>query len=134
MPIKLVILVIMSVIAIGCGGTSAGGETSAEWKTVVDVVSALDKHTLSNKTEKAYAIVHAADGASYDVNPGGYELEFYVYKSKDDIPKGIEAMKAVLAGFGLEGALGEVVEGNVLLLASEVEETQIERLLAHLRD
>jgi hypothetical protein len=93
---------------------------------------------LSNENGKAYALIHAADGASYDVNPGGYTLEFYVYKNKDDIPKGIEALKQIAVSFGFEGPVGEVVEGNVLLLpdieAGTFDETQLERLLADLRD
>ena len=129
MTIRLVVLLLMSVIAIGCGGTQA-----EKWETVEDVVRALDKHTLSNKDGKAYALVHAADGASYDVNPGGYTLEFYVYKNKDDIAKGIEALKNLAASFGFEGPMGEVVEGNVVLLADSLDETQLERLLADLRD
>jgi hypothetical protein len=130
MTIRLIVLVLMSVIAIGCGATQ--GE---KWETLEDVVRALDKHTLSNKDTKAYAMILASDGASYDVNPGGYTLEFYVYKNKDDTSKGIEALKEIAASFGFDGAdIGEVVEGNVVLLAGDLEETQIERLLADLRD
>ena len=110
MTIRLIALVLVSMLAIGCGATSA------EWKTVDDVVSALDKHTLSDKQGKFFQMLHADDGASYDVNPGEYRLEFYVYENKDDIPKGIAALHFIMDDWG--GLQGEVVEKNVLLIAT----------------
>ena len=136
MTIRLIALVLVSMLAIGCGATSA------EWKTVDDVVSALDKHTLSDKQGKFFQMLHADDGASYDVNPGGYRLEFYVYENKDDIPKGIAALQSIMDDWG--GLQGEVVEKNILLIArarnssgfleGSIDETLLERLLADLRD
>ena len=158
MFLRLVILALMLMIAIGCGSTStenpdstqgesqpvvespkaATAEATASWETVEDVVRALDKHTLSNKSEKAYDLVHADDGAQYDVSPGGYSLEFYVFKNKDDVSKGVAALESMMAEFGFTGSLNEVVEKNVLLLpdilVGPFDETQLELLLADLRD
>ena len=136
MTIRLIALVLVSMLAVVCGATSA------EWKTVDDVVSALDKHTLSDKQGKFFQMLHATDGASYDVNPDGYNLEFYVYENKDDIPKGIAALQSIMEDWG--GLQGEVVEKNILLIArawnssgfleGSIDETLLERLLADLRD
>jgi len=52
--------------------------------------------------------------------------------------QGIKALKDLMASFGFEGPLGQVVEGNVLLLpdieVGTFDEAQLERLLADLRD
>ena len=92
---------------------------------VDDVVSTLDRHTLTNRVDVNYQIIAAFDGAGYDVSPGEYRVEIYTYLGESNIPP-------LATAETLDSQVH--VEGNVLLILHTPEKQNLDRLVADLRD
>ena len=114
-------VVLVALVSLSCG--SGGGQALA-FKTVEDVVTAFDKHTL-NEGERIDKLVGSYDGDKFDVEPGGYQIEIHVYRAKGNIPS-LDS---------LETADNQVVvEDNILLILHDTDSTKLERILEDLRD
>ena len=125
-----------------CGG---GGEEANRFGTLREVVAALDKHTLSNEHRPRVQVgqddtpggTHtvrvlkstlfgANAGLSYNVEPGGYGLQVFVYDSS----KTAVDYSTDLATTGSHIHL----EGNVALLLTTSTQADLTRLVGDLRD
>ena len=99
---------------------------AAEYGNVAGVVTALDKHAMSNGDKPYYQLIGAYDGMKYDVEPGGYRLEIYVYRDLDKIAE--VALQAETVDNQVH------IEGNVLLILHTTDRAHLDRLLADLQD
>ena len=109
MTIRLTILVLISVVGIGCGGMPV-------MESIADVEQALDKHELMKQPDLTYfeepELVHADAGFQSLIRPDGYTWEeialegqkpqtwvgpivIYFYENPDDIPRGVEVLKTL---------------------------------------
>ena len=126
-----------------CGG--GGGEEAKRFGTLREVVAALDKHTLSNEQRPKVTVgtnetgagtspvsvlkaklFGASAGSSFEVEPGGYGLQVFVY---DDSKAAID-YSTDLATTGSHIHL----EGNVALLLTTSTQADLTRIVADLRD
>ena len=106
------------------------------WGTLEDVQHALDKHTLSKEDVQLFPdMMGATGGGKYSVDPGGYQLEIYVYGEKDNI----QSATRMIGAFAEVGDY--IVERNVLLyvlyddkVGEELASTYLNELVADLRD
>jgi hypothetical protein len=99
---------------------------SSEYENVAAVVAALDKHTMSNGIKPYYELIGAYDGMKYDVEPGGYRLEIYVYRDSNRLTEMARQAETV------DNQVH--IEGNAMLLLHTTDESHLDRLLADLRD
>ena len=125
-----------------CGG---GGEDAKSFANIRELVAALDKHTLSNEyrprvklgTDEQFAgtfdvnmtkskLFGAKVGTAYNVEPGSYGLEIYVY----DNSKTASEYSTDLATTGSHFH----VEGNVALLLTTSTTADLTRLVSDIRD
>jgi nitrate reductase NapAB chaperone NapD len=96
--------------------------------SVADVVATLDQHTLTNEGETISQLTGAIDGAKYDVSPGDYRIELYVYENSADI-------LLVRDDLGKLAPSGQVhVEGNIVVVLHTTDQEALKRLVADLRD
>ena len=93
-----------------------------KYENVSEVVRALDKHSLSNGDKPYYQLIGAYDGMKYDVSPGGYRLEIYVYQD----------LSRLVAMETIDNQVH--IEGNAILLLHTTNKEYLDRLVADLRD
>ena len=97
----------------------------------------MDGYEFANEDVKFYAMIFASDGRSYQITPGPYGLEIYIYESDDLMKKGRDALEEILKTMGGGGVVR--TEGNALLFLSRSGgptpvESDMDRLIADLRD
>ncbi len=103
----------------------ACGASDPQFRSVEDVINALDQHTFSNEGDVIYQLVGAFDGAKYDVSPGDYRIEIYVYRAKGKIPS-LDEMTT---------ADSQVhVEDNVMLILHTTDPARLGEMVADLKD
>ncbi len=113
---------LLALVAVACG---SGG--SDDFDSVADVVDRINEHTLSDGQEQIFVLIGASDGWAYQVTPGDYTVEIYVYRNLD-----------ALEQLGLGGALqsNTVIhsDGNLLLYLFDPPEGALERLVADIAE
>ena len=115
----------LAVLAVLILAFVACGSDGAKFERVEDVVAVLDQHTLTGERESLYQIIGAFDGAKFDVSPGDYTIELYVYRARGNMPS-LDI---------LETADSQVhAEGDILLILHTSESSHLEAILADLRD
>ncbi len=113
--------------AVGIGVFVACGRTDAPqpFESVPQAISTLEKHTLTNEVVLLYQLIGAFGGIKYDVAPGGYQVEVYVYGNPGQVPKPEE--------LEIPSALSHVF-GNALFVLHSIDEEDLRRFVADLKD
>ncbi|MFC1956188.1 hypothetical protein ACFLWZ_06725 [Chloroflexota bacterium] len=97
-----------------------------EYENVAAVVAALDKHTLSNGRKPYYVLIDAYDGMKYDVDPGDYLLEIYLYNDLEKISE---------VALNTQEVENQVcIDANVMLLLHTTNKDDLDSLVADLHD
>lgn len=139
-------------LLVGCGssGSDSSGKSFAD---VSAVVASLDNYTITNEEFKLFQALLARDGAGYDISPGPFGLEIYVFENEATLKEGVKLLGDLLDAFAplgdsLENLLGEPLvdnsivrsDGNVLLILDKADQgnaptkADMNRLIADLRD
>jgi len=105
---------------VACGGT-----TPQPFESVPQAISTLDEHILTNEVELFYQLIGALGGFKYDVEPFGYQVEVYVYRSPDEVPD-LEELEN-------PNTLSHVVD-NALYVLHSTDDEDLKRFVADLSD
>ena len=106
--------ILVSILFVAAIMACSSGESSMRYLDTPAVVQALDGYDLTDEEEKFYAMIFASDGRGYQIMPGPYGLEIYVYESGSLMKKGLDVLEELSKTMGGGGIVR--TEGNVLLI------------------